>query len=173
MSKFADNNDLVKYYRNASQYSIKVFDDEGNPLAGADVTFNINGVFYTRTTNSEGIATLNINLPPGEYIITAEYGGLKASNKITVLTVLEAEDMTMEYRDGSQFKVKVLNSIGNPLENASVTFNINGVMYNGITNSSGIAALNINLMPGEYIITSSYNNLNISNKITIKSKTAS
>ena len=33
----------------------------------AAVKFNINGVFYTKITNSEGIATLNIKLLPAEY----------------------------------------------------------------------------------------------------------
>ena len=35
------------------------------------LTFNINGVFYTKTTDSEGNAKLNINLMPSEYIITS------------------------------------------------------------------------------------------------------
>lgn len=33
--------------------------------AGENVTFNINGVFYTRTTNATGHVSLNINLPEG------------------------------------------------------------------------------------------------------------
>ena len=58
---------MVKYYRNASRYSVKVLDDRGSPMAGADVTFNINGVFYDRTTDNEDIARLNINLMAGKY----------------------------------------------------------------------------------------------------------
>ncbi|WP_296885544.1 hypothetical protein, partial [uncultured Methanobrevibacter sp.] len=57
---------------------------EGNPLANTNVTFNINGVFYNRTTDSDGIAKLNIRLMPGEYIITSSYNECYISNKITV-----------------------------------------------------------------------------------------
>ncbi|WP_407420899.1 C1 family peptidase [Methanobrevibacter sp.] len=167
LSKLVENNDLIKYYRNASKYSIKVLDDVGNPLSGVNVSFNINGVFYTRTTNASGVASLNINLNPGKYIITADYGGLMVSNNITVLTVLLADDLEMKYRDGSTFDVTVLDDVGSPLRGANVLFNINGVFYNRVSDLNGIAKLNINLMSGKYIITSSYNNLNIANKITI------
>ena len=118
-------NDLVKYYRNASRYSVKVLDDRGSPMAGADVTFNINGVFYNRLTNSDGVASLAINLNPGKYIITAQYGDSKVSNTITVLSIIKANDITMKYRDGTKFKATILDGYGNPYPNQSVTFNIN------------------------------------------------
>lgn len=38
-------NDLVKYYRNDSQFYAKFLDGQGNPLANAKVKFNIM-VFY-------------------------------------------------------------------------------------------------------------------------------
>lgn len=168
LSKLVENKDLVKYYKNDSQYYVKVLDDVGNPLSGVNVTFNINGVFYVRKTNSEGIAKLNINLEPGKYIITAQYDGLSVSNNVTVLSVLKSDDLVMNYGDGSKFTVKILDGTGKPLANAKVTFNINGVFYDRSTNSSGIASLNIRLMRGEYIITSSYNGLNVANTIKIK-----
>ena len=165
-----ENHDLVKYYRNDSQYIIKLLDNQGNPVgANVSVTFNINGVFYTRYTNASGHVKLNINLNPGDYIITADYNGFKTSNNIKVLPTLEAKDLSMKYRDGSKFEAKVLNGTGNPLVNGSVEFNINGVFYTRTSDDNGIARLNINLMAGEYIITSTYNNLSISNKITISS----
>lgn len=171
LSSIADANNLTKFYRNESQYTVKIIDDNGNAVgAGVNVTFNINGVFYTRTTNASGIAKLNINLNPGEYIITAEYNNLKVSNTINVLPILEAKDIEMKYKDGSKFEVKLFDGKGIPFANQSIIFNINGVFYNRTTDISGIARLNINLMAGEYIITSSYSNgAAISNKITISS----
>ena len=80
---------------------------------------------------------------------------------------MEASDLVMNYLDGSTFNVKVLDNVGNPLANANIQFNVNGVFYNRISDDGGVAHLNINLMSGEYIITSSYNGLNIANKITI------
>ena len=165
-----ENRDITKYYKNGTQYTFKVLDDNGNPVgAGVNVTFNINGVFYTRQTNESGIATLSINLIPGDYVITAEYNGFKVANNITVLPVLSAEDTTLKYNSSSQFVATLLDGQGKPYAEQKLQFNINGVLYYRSTDSSGQAKLNINLPVGEYIITSSYNGVNIANKITIVS----
>ena len=168
LSKFSENKDLVKYYKNDSQYTVKLIGNDGNAVgAGENVTFNINGVFYTRTTNASGIAKLNINLNPGTYIITAEYAGCRVANNITVLPVLSASDISMSYRDGTPFKANLLNGQGKPLSGQNITFNINGVFYNRLTDVNGTARLNINLQPGVYIITSTYNGCNIANTVKV------
>ena len=168
LANMDQNRDLTKYYRNDSQYTIRLLDDEGNPVgANETVVFNINGVFYTRYTNASGVAKLNINLAPGDYILTAEYKGLKTSNKIKVLSILSAEDLKMSYRDGSKFVATLLDGQGHVFAGQNITFNINGVFYTRMTDGNGVARLNINLMSGEYIITSSYDGLNIVNKVTI------
>ena len=166
--RIVENSDLTKYYKNASQYTVKIIGDDGNPVgAGESVTFNINGVVYTRTTNASGIAKMNINLNPGDYVITADYGGCKVSNKIKVLPILTAEDITMKYRDGTKFVATLVDGQGKAYAGQSVQFNINGVFYNRVTDSMGQAKLNINLMAGQYIITSSYGGSSISNTVTV------
>ena len=67
------------------------------------------GIFYNRTTNENGTAKLNINLNPGNYILTATnpLTGLMMSYNITVLPTLNATDLEMKYRDGSKFMVTV------------------------------------------------------------------
>ena len=167
LSKLVENHDLVKYYKNASRYSVKLLDNQGKADAGKTITFNINGVFYQRVTDSNGVARLNINLEPGKYIITAEYDGLRVSNNIEVLSILQSNDLTMRYKDGSSFRVKLLDDYGRPYSNQIVNFNINGVFYQRSTDSLGIASLNINLQKGLYIITSMYNGLSVSNTIKI------
>ena len=168
LSKIAENKDLVKYYKNDSQYVVKIIGDDGKPVGeNQTVTFNINGVMYERKTNASGHAKLNINLPPENYVITAMYGGCNVANNITVLPVLSAEDLTKKYGDLTPFIANLVDGQGSPLANATVKFNINGRMYERNTNGTGQAKLNINLIAGEYIITSSYNGANIANKITI------
>ena len=164
----ADN--LVKYFKNESQFYISLIDGQGKSVPGVNITMNINGVFYNRTTNENGTAKLNINLLPGEYILTAidPLTGLQMSYNITVLPTLNATDLEMKYKDGSTFNVSVLDGKENPLAEVGVTFNINGVFYTRYTDSKGIAKLNINLMAGEYIITSEYDEMKIANTITIK-----
>ena len=80
-------NDVTMEYNNGSQYSVMALDDYGNPITGKNLKLNINGVFYDRETDSNGIAHLNITLNPGNYIITAThpYTDLAISNKINVL----------------------------------------------------------------------------------------
>ena len=168
LSIITENKDITKFYRNETQYTVKIIGEDGNVVgAGEPVTFNINGVFYTRETDEFGIAKLNINLPPGDYVITAEYKGCKVSNDIKVLSVLTADDISMKYYDGTQFVATLVDGQGKPYAQQTIRFNINGVFYNKVTDSFGQAKLNINLLPGEYIITSSYNGLNTANKITI------
>ena len=160
--------DITKYYKNATQYSVKVYNTNGTAVGkGEVVTFNINGIFYNRTTDENGIATLNINLPSSNYIITSDYKGCRIANNITVLPVLNATDISMKYLDGTQFKVNLVDGQGKPYKDQFVRFNINGKFYDRLTDSNGQAALNIRLPPGEYIITSSFNGANIANKITI------
>ena len=169
MSTIAGN-DIVKYYKNDTQYHATFFDGHGNPLIGSQITFNINGVFYQRKTNENGVAKLNINLNPGEYILTAtnSINGEMFANHIEVLPTITADELNMYYRDGHQFIANVVDGVGNPLAKSYVTFNINGVFYTRLTDNEGNAHLNINLNVGEYIITSTdYRGLSVANKIKI------
>ena len=168
ISRLIENKELVKYYRNATQYTVKVIDDNGKAVgAGEIVTFNVNGVLYNRTTDESGIAKLNINLHPGDYIITAEYKDCRVSNNIKVLPVLTADDLTKKYGTPDQFIATLVDGQGNPFAGETVQFNVNGIFYNRVTDSNGQSKLNIRLMPGKYVITSSYNGTNIANTITI------
>ncbi|MBQ9025584.1 MAG: DUF745 domain-containing protein, partial [Methanobrevibacter sp.] len=168
LAKLVENKDITKYFRNATQYTVKVLGDDGNPVgAGEVVTFNINGVFYNRTTDENGTAQLNINLQAGDYVITAEYQGFMVSNNIKVLPTLTAQDLTKTYGTSDQFVANLVDGQGKPYANQKIEFNINGVMYYRTTDSQGNAKLNINLIPGEYIITSKYNDAVIGNIVKI------
>jgi len=145
---------LVKYYKNGTEFYAKFVKGNGEALANRNVTFNINGVFYTRETDSNGIAKLNINLRPGNYILTATdpETGLDIGFDITVLPTIIAKNLTT-YLNTSQFNARFVKGNGDSLANVNVTFNINGVFYTRQTNNDGLATLNINLIPGKYIIT--------------------
>ena len=146
--------DIEKIYRNDTQYYATFLDSNGELLANTNVTFNINGVFYTRKTNESGVARLNINLNAGEYILTAiNTNGEMHSNNITVLNSISGNDIVKYYKNDTQYYAIFLNSDGSLLTNTNVTFNINGVYYTRKTNESGVARLNINLPPNDYILT--------------------
>ena len=147
-------NDVVKFFRNGTQYCAKFLDGCGSPLVNASVVFNINGVLYKKQTDYNGVARLNINLFPGKYILTAMHpDGLMYGYNITVLSTIHGDDIVKFFRNGTQYCAKFLDGCGSPLVNAGVVFNINGVFYKKQTDGRGMARLNINLFPGEYILT--------------------
>ncbi|MBQ6218145.1 MAG: hypothetical protein IJH63_16135, partial [Methanobrevibacter sp.] len=71
-------------YGTTQAFEATLLNGQGNPKTNEKITFNINGVFYTRTTNTDGIAKLNINLMPGKYIITTTFNGLNIANNVQV-----------------------------------------------------------------------------------------
>ena len=162
-------NDTTLYFRNGTQYVAKFLDGNGKALANTDVKFNINGVFYTRVTDENGIARLNIRLDPASYIITAynPVTGEQKANNITVLPRIIAKDLSMKYLDGSTFNAALVDGQGKAISGVNITFNINGVFYHRTTDVNGVASLNIRLISGVYIITSMYDECWASNKITI------
>ena len=159
--------DLTKYYMNASSFQATIYDKNGSLAVGKNVTFNINGVFYTRTADENGVVSLAINLRPGEYIITTIYEELDIGNNVVVLPTLVTSDLNMTYRDGSKFTAQTLDGQGKPLANQNVTFNVNGRLYFKTTGDDGVASLIINLMSGKYIITSYWNDFQTGNTIII------
>ena len=160
-------NDLTKYYLNASRFEATVYNKDGSLAVNKEVTFNINGVFYHKKTDENGVASLGIALRPGNYTITTMYDGLDIGNKVTVMPTLVTKDLSMKYLDGSNFTALTLDGQGKPLANQNVSFNVNGVFYHKVTNKDGIASLGIRLMSGEYIITSYWNDFQTGNTIKI------
>ena len=162
-------NDTTLYFLNGTSYVAKFLDSDGNALANTTVKFNINGVFYTRVTDENGMASLNIRLDPNSYIITAynPVTGEQRANEVTVLPRIIAEDLSMKYLDGSSFNATLVDGQGKAVAGVNITFNVNGVFYHKTTDVNGVARLNIRLMPGDYIITSTYDKCWASNKITI------
>ncbi|WP_400216754.1 Ig-like domain repeat protein, partial [Methanobrevibacter smithii] len=159
--------DLTKYYMNASSFQATIYDKNGSLAVGKNVTFNINGVFYTRTADENGVVSLAINLRPGEYIITTIYEELDIGNNVVVLPTLVTSDLNMTYMDGSKFTAQTLDGHGKPLANQNISFNVNGVFYHKVTGDDGVASLTINLMSGKYIITSYWNDFQTGNTIII------
>ena len=169
--------DLQKHYAvmhlslihilNASRFQTTIYNKDGSLAANKEVTFNINGVFYTKKTDENGIASLGISLRPGEYIITTMVDGLSIGNKVNVLPTLITKNLNMKYLDGSSFTAQTLDGQGKPIANQNVSFNVNGVFYHKLTDNNGIAKLGIRLMAGEYIITSYWNDFQTGNTIKI------
>ena len=151
--------DLSMYYKNGSRYEVSIYQDGkliNSQNNDSKVIFNVNGVNYTKELVN-GKAFIGINLNPGNYTITTFYhytdGLATKTNNIEVLSTIQANDVVKFFRNGTQYCAKFLDGCGSPLVNASVIFNINGVFYKKQTDDNGMARLNIDLFPGEYILT--------------------
>ena len=113
---------------------------------GEQLGYNQNGKQIAKSTYKDGVLH-------GEQIHTFDDSGL----------IWKVEN----YKDGSQFKARLVDGTGRALANKTVTFNINGVFYNKITDVNGVASLNINLVEGKYIITSMYYGYATSNTVLV------
>ena len=141
--------DLVKMYQNDTRFHAKFTDSTGKAIANKEIRFNINGVFYTKKTDKDGVADLGIMLRPGSYILTA-YNPVTGEEKgfnITVKSLIMQNDLTKYYLNASRFEATVYNKDGSLAVNKEVTFNINGVFYTKTTDKNGVASLGIALRP--------------------------
>ena len=177
--------DLTKVYQSSKQLYVTLLDNDV-PLSNKEVYFTINGVTYTRMTNNQGIAQLNINLGIGSYSCTvtsfSDENYNATTKKITVTVtdkkdiVLLAVDFTKTYKTPDPLKVTLYHKTS-PLINREVYITVNGITYTRITDNTGEARLNINLIPGEYtarVVTfsnSEYEQSSKTIKITVKSNT--
>lgn len=139
--------DLVKIYKSASNFEANI------GVANQTVKFEINGRTYSRVSDENGTVMFAINLGPGNYTIKTTFNGTTVENNITVLPTLTAENLVKYFRNASQFYINLVDGEGNPVAGKNITMNINGVFYNRTTNENGTARLNINLIPGDYILT--------------------
>ena len=104
--------DIEKYFKNDTQFYTSFLDSNGNVLANPKINFNINGVIYTRTTDANGTAKLNINLAPNNYTITSINlaTGERASNLISVKSVIvDNYDLVKYYLNESQYCVNLID----------------------------------------------------------------
>jgi len=153
--------DLHKVSGEAKQLEVAIYDGK-TPIVNKKVTFKVNSVPYSRTTNEEGIAKLNINLPVGEYdahvcFDDPDYVFVKTFVNVTVNPIIVSSDLNMVEKDGSRFTVTLKDGNANNVVGKKVVFTVNGIDYERTTNENGSASLPINLNSGDYkILTKCY-----------------
>lgn len=164
--------DMKKVYNSGEDFKATFLTSTGAKLSGKMVSFIVGGVVYNATTNSKGVAVLNCKLPAGSYNITVvnPVTGEKVTLKATITKrIVNNKDLTMDYLDGSVYKVRVVGDDGKYVGAGQiVTFKLNGKTTKVKTDKNGYAKLSVTLVPKTYNVTAEYKGDKVSNKVVVK-----
>ena len=170
-------NDFVKRYGDKSKFYISLIDTAGNPVANASIAMKIDGVSYSRSTDKNGKASLDINQKPGKYILTAVdlLTGLEMSYNITVLQpkkstlkIVANKKTFLTTTKTKKYTIALKDNAGKAIKKATVYLKVGGKTYKATTNSKGKATFKITsfLKKGSYKATVVYDGSIIYNKVT-------
>lgn len=173
--KLVSSDMSVKCGENAV-FKIKVADDENNPLGNVFLNVTVDNKVYHITSDEDGVSTLSLALPAGNFLITAcvndqvIYNSSLITNRINVISQakLTGSDVVMYFGAGKYYKVRVLADDGKALKGAVVSVTILGKTVKLTTDDNGYASYRIALKANTYHVTATYKNLKVSNKIVVK-----
>ena len=163
------------YISFATYFSVALRDNDGKAITNQKVTLKINGKSYDGVTESNGKVSIKTPaLNKGTYSISVSYAGnskyaaSSLSKKIKVVSSLKGSDLTKYYGSQSQYQV-ILYKGNTVLANTQVSMSVAGKTYTVKTDKNGLAKLNINLAPGNYVITTTnpFSNEKLSNNIVV------
>ena len=100
-----NSQDKSKYYKGSTPYTATFLNSQGQALADKDVNIIVNGQTYTVKTDGNGMASLDINLKPGSYKVTAQdpTTGYSVTNTFTILNTITANNVVKIYKDSKKF----------------------------------------------------------------------
>ena len=173
--------DVTKYYKGNEKHVATFYDNNGNPLANTQISFTIKcSAFtktYTKVTDANGVASLAIGLNPGTYQIISNnpVTDQNLTTTVTVLSTINATDITKVYLDGRKFYATFVNADGSALANTYVKFKLNGNTYSSKTDAKGVASLSVSsLNVGTYkVISYNIDGLTRTNSIKVIASTTS
>lgn len=167
------SSDFETYKNSKDTYSIVLIDENSTGISGKEVKFNINGAVLRGITDSNGRASVKIDLAKGNYRITSTFEGdekymsVNATNSIKVKDLIIARvNVKRNFND-----VDVEISIS---ENIDLTVNVEGNLINKtvdlkngkknlkFTNlKNGNYEISVNLDDDEYVFTPGFASFNI------------
>ncbi|MBR4447970.1 transglutaminase domain-containing protein [Methanobrevibacter sp.] len=163
--------DVTKYYKGNAKYTATFVNLNGNPLANTNVKIVVKGVTHNVKTDSKGVASLDIDLKPGTYMIKATnpVNGYSLTTTFKVLSTITANDVSKVVSDSRKFTAKFLKKNGKPLAKKKIKFKIDGQTYQVKTNKNGVASLSLtSLTKGTYkIISYNKDGLKQTNKVKV------
>ena len=164
---------VTKRYNGAIQYKATFHTADGKPLANQVVYFEVDdSKDYQATTDSKGVALLNIYIANGNHKIAAlstdplcvNYDNIKVFNVLT-----GNKDLKVYYDGGNCYKVRVYDDNGKHVKSGKkVTFYVGNKKYTRTTDKNGYAKLKLTQKPGLYQVMAKYKDFEVANVVQIK-----
>ena len=143
---------LSKYYSGSEKFTVTLT-NFNKPAANDVILITLNNKVYKLKTASNGVASLNVDLNPGNYRIegyVVEDEDVKVFSDIEVKSTINVNSgavsdskMSVEFRDGNGVIIK----------NKDASFKIGSTEYKQTTDVYGVATLEPSLDKGNYNVT--------------------
>lgn len=155
--------------------------DENNQKVTGDLILTIDNSYRIIITNGTGSRNLG-QFSAGTYSYSAVYLGgdylamsvvngtftvAKSSGKADNYRLTGNADIVQYYGATKYYKIRLLNN-GIPVKGAVITISIGKNTIKLQSDSNGYVTLKLKLNAGKYTITSTYKNIKVTNKITVK-----
>ena len=138
-------------------FEITLKDNKGKAIANKPTTISLNGEEYSVVTDSNGVASINLTLTPGNYsasVHTSSDYYNKAGNAEALITVKDDRTATaitasgktfylQAIEKGSKYQITLKDANGKTLADKDITVTFNGKTYKTITNSKGVATVTL------------------------------
>ena len=154
---YIDCMNLTTVYNSSVSYSIRLYDQFNQSVAGRKVKFAIGEHIYYNTTDENGRAFISLNLITGVYsvLISFEVDELyiqsQNSSVITVKSSISPPD-NIKYAFNSNYEVYLLDKNGNPLNNTLVKLIFDNENYNVRSDDDGKVSFKIPANSGDFTI---------------------
>ena len=174
---------LKKNIGDPTPLQIGLYDGE-TPITGEEIGIEINSKPYIKTTDENGIATLNINLGVGKYTAKVYWKGNTEFNNLTAYaeifittdTYMDGINLTKNVDDSTPYQCALYRGDNGERIKDELNITINGKSYTRTAEEDGLYKLNINLNEGTYNIKAEFtgnelfNPSSVENTITITPK---
>ena len=150
--------ELVKYYRNGTQFHVRLVDVLLNPISNEKIIILLENKKYNCTTDENGWTSLDIDLLPGDYDVECYYYGKSVdensfnTTRIRVLATISGRDEIKYFGDLPYLTIGFVDGAGNKINNTPFIIGIDGKNYYAQTDDRGLFNFDLNLNPGNHTI---------------------
>ncbi len=143
-------------------------DGEGQPISGATISFQVDGLDASAVTDTDGVASCEVTIDTvGVYNVTAEFAGdaqhqgSTATASLTVYTpttLTYTGDTLVQVNGVATLAALLVDEDGQPISDAEITFQVDGLDVSAFTDTNGVASLEVPAPPdaGVFEITADF-----------------